>query len=259
MRLEGRAVVVTGASRGLGERMALDFAAAGALVSLAARDRPGLDQVASQIKEQGGKAIIVQTDVTKAADCERLMAATTEAFGKIDVLINNAGIAGPTKLVVDLELAEWEEVIRTNLTAAYLCIRFAARQMMARKSGVIINIASAIGKRPLEQRSPYAASKLGLVGLTRTLAQELGPFGIRVNAIMPGPVEGPRMDAVIEAMAKARKVPAQEVREFFTKDSPLGVMINDSDISSMALYLASDLGRHMTGQDINVTAGRMMY
>jgi NAD(P)-dependent dehydrogenase (short-subunit alcohol dehydrogenase family) len=131
--------------------------------------------------------------------------------------------------------------------------------MMARKSGVIINIASAIGKRPLAQRSPYAASKLGLVGLTRTLAQELGPYGIRVNAIMPGPVEGPRINSVIEAMAKARGVSVDEMRDFFTKDSPLGVMIEDRDISAMALFLASDLGRHMTGQDINVTAGRMMY
>jgi NAD(P)-dependent dehydrogenase (short-subunit alcohol dehydrogenase family) len=259
MHLQGRAVVVTGASRGLGRRMALDFAAAGASVSLAARDRSALDQLALQINQRGGKALVVQTDVTKAADCERLMTATVEAFGRLDVLINNAGIAGPTKPVVDLELAEWEEVIRTNLTAPYLCIRFAAKHMMARRSGVIINIASAIGKRPLAQRASYAASKLGLVGLTRTLAQELGSFGIRVNAIMPGPVQGPRMDSVIEAMAKARNVPAQEIRDFFTKDSPLGVMIEDGDISSMALYLASDLGRHMTGQDINVTAGRMMY
>jgi NAD(P)-dependent dehydrogenase (short-subunit alcohol dehydrogenase family) len=187
------------------------------------------------------------------------MAVTVESFGTIDVLVNNAGIAGPTKLVVDVELDDWEEVVRTNLTAPYLCTRYAVKHMMARKSGVIINVASAIGKRPLARRSPYAASKLGLVGLTRTLALELGPYGIRVNAILPGPVAGPRMDSVIEAMAKARNVSIEEVRDFFIKDSPLGVMIEDSDISSMAIYLSSDLGHHMTGQDINVTAGRMMY
>jgi NAD(P)-dependent dehydrogenase (short-subunit alcohol dehydrogenase family) len=100
---------------------------------------------------------------------------------------------------------------------------------------------------------------MGLIGLTRTLALELGPCGIRVNAINPGPIEGARMDSVIRTMAKAQNVPENQVREFFTDDSPLGVMMQETDISAMALYLASDLARHMTGQDINVTAGRMMY
>jgi NAD(P)-dependent dehydrogenase (short-subunit alcohol dehydrogenase family) len=131
--------------------------------------------------------------------------------------------------------------------------------MMHAKSGAVVNIGSAVGKRPLARRAPYAASKMGLIGLTRTLALELGPYGIRVNTINPGPIEGARMDSVIRAMAKAQNVPENRVREFFTNDSPLAVMMQDTDISSMVLYLASDLARHMTGQDINVTAGRMMY
>ena len=256
MRFEGKAVIVTGASRGLGRRIALDFAAAGAQVVLAGRDAAALEFVAA---EAGLKALVVQCDVTRPEQCEALVSKTLDRFGKLDILVNNAGIAGPTKMVVDLEPAEWEEVIRTNLTAPFLCVRYAAKPMMQARSGAIVNIGSAVGKRPLARRSPYAASKMGLIGLARTLAYELGPFGIRVNTINPGPVDGPRMDSVITAMARAQNVPEREVRDFFTKDSPLGVLMEDKDISAMALYLASDEARHMTGQDINVTAGRMMY
>ncbi|HEY7243959.1 MAG TPA: SDR family NAD(P)-dependent oxidoreductase [Xanthobacteraceae bacterium] len=259
MRFDGRTAIVTGASRGLGRRIALDFAAAGANVVLTARDRDALSRVAAEAAQEGAKPIIVQADVTHAGECDRLVSEALEAFGRLDILVNNAGIAGPTKMVVDLEPSEWEEVLRTNLTAPYLCIRAAAKPMMRAKSGAIVNIGSAVGKRPLARRAPYAASKMGLIGLTRTLALELGPCGIRVNAINPGPIEGARMDSVIRTMAKAQNVPENQVREFFTDDSPLGVMMQETDISAMALYLASDLARHMTGQDINVTAGRMMY
>jgi NAD(P)-dependent dehydrogenase (short-subunit alcohol dehydrogenase family) len=252
-------VIVTGASRGLGRRIALDFSAAGARVVLAGRDVGALEGVAAEAAKPRGEALVVQCDVSRADQCEALVSRTLSRFGKLDVLINNAGIAGPTKMVVDLQPGEWEEVIRTNLTAPYLCIHYAARPMMEAKRGAIVNIGSAVGKRPLARRAPYAASKMGLIGLSRTLAYELGPHGIRVNTINPGPVDGPRMDSVIAAMAKAQNVPQEEVRRFFTNDSPLGVMMEDKDISSMALYLASDYAKHMTGQDINVTAGRMMY
>ena len=259
MRFDGRTAIVTGASRGLGRRIALDFAAAGANVVLTGRDRDALSRVAGEAAQADAKPIIVQADVTRAGECDRLVSVALEAFGRLDILVNNAGIAGPTKMVIDLEPSEWEEVLRTNLTAPYLCIRAAAKPMMRAKSGAIVNIGSAVGKRPLARRAPYAASKMGLIGLTRTLAVELGPYGIRVNTINPGPVQGPRMDSVIHAMAKSQNVPENQVRDFFTKDSPLGIMMQDTDISSMALYLASDLAQHMTGQDVNVTAGRMMY
>jgi NAD(P)-dependent dehydrogenase (short-subunit alcohol dehydrogenase family) len=259
VRFDGRTAIVTGASRGLGRRIALDFAAAGANVVLTGRDRDALSRVAGEAAQADAKPIIVQADVTRAGECDRLVSVALEAFGRLDILVNNAGIAGPTKMVIDLEPSEWEEVLRTNLTAPYLCIRAAAKPMMRAKSGAIVNIGSAVGKRPLARRAPYAASKMGLIGLTRTLAVELGPYGIRVNTINPGPVQGPRMDSVIHAMAKSQNVPENQVRDFFTKDSPLGIMMQDTDISSMALYLASDLAQHMTGQDVNVTAGRMMY
>jgi NAD(P)-dependent dehydrogenase (short-subunit alcohol dehydrogenase family) len=259
VRFDGRTAIVTGASRGLGRRIALDFVAAGANVVLTGRDRDALTEVAGEAAQTGAKPAIVQADVTRAGECDRLVSLALQAFGRLDILVNNAGIAGPTKMVVDLEPSEWEVVLQTNLTAPYLCIRAAAKPMMRAKSGAIVNIGSAVGKRPLARRAPYAASKMGLIGLTRTLALELGPYGIRINTINPGPIEGPRMDSVISAIAKAQNVPENQVREFFINDSPLGTMMQDTDISSMALYLASDLARHMTGQDINVTAGRMMY
>jgi NAD(P)-dependent dehydrogenase (short-subunit alcohol dehydrogenase family) len=257
--LDGKVVIITGASRGIGRQLALDFAAHGARVAGIARRAEAIDETARAVTAAGGTMLAVVGDVSRPADCQALCERTIAAFGRIDVLVNNVGMSGPIKFVRDLQPEEWRAVIDTNLTSAYLCIHYAVAPMMARKCGAIINISSLTGKRPFAKRVAYAASKLALVGLTRTLAQELGPYNIRVNTVTPGPVEGERVDEVIDAMAATRNMSREDVRELLLDWSPLHKMVTPADISNMTLYLASDLGKHMTGQDINVTAGIVMF
>ncbi len=259
MTFAGKIAVITGAGRGIGRRMAMDFAAAGANIVAAARTAETLDSLIDEIREAGGTAVAMPTDIGRIADCEALMARAIEEFGTIDVLVNNAAVSGPNKLVRDLEPDEWEEIIRVNLTGTWACIHFAVAPMMEQKSGSIINISSFAGKFPVARRVGYAASKSALVGLTRGLALELGPYGIRINTITPGPVEGERVDEVIARMSKAFDKSKDEVRDQFLDMSPLHEMATADDISRMALMLASDDGHHMTGQDINMTAGIVMY
>ena len=259
MTFAGKVAVITGAGRGIGRRMAVDFAGAGARVVAAARTGETLETLIDEIRGAGGTAVAVPTDIGRIADCEALMTRAMEEFGTIDVLVNNAAISGPNKLVRDLDPEEWEEIIRVNLTGTWACIHFAVAPMMEQKSGSIINISSFAGKYPVPRRVGYASSKAALVGLTRGLALELGAYGIRINTITPGPVEGERIDEVIERMAKAFDKSKDEIRNQFLDMSPLRAMATADDISRMALMLASDHGCSMTGQDINITAGIVMY
>ena len=259
MKFAGEVAVITGAGRGIGRRMALDFAAEGARVVAAARTGETLETLIDEIRGAGGTAVAAPTDIGRIADCEALMTRAMEEFGTIDVLVNNAAISGPNKLVRDLDPEEWEEIIRVNLTGTWACIHFAVAPMMEQKSGSIINISSFAAKFPVARRVGYASSKAALVGLTRGLALELGPYGIRINTITPGPVEGERVDEVIARMSDALDKSKDEVRDQFLDMSPLREMATADDISRMALMLASDDGRHLTGQDINITAGIVMY
>ena len=169
MRLDGRIAVITGASRGIGRQMALDMAAAGAAgIVVAARSTAKLDALAADVRATGVACRVVTADAAREADCRAIIDAALEEFGRVDVLVNNLGIAGPTGYARDLALEDWNAVLATNLTSAFLCAKFALDDMMRRRSGVILNISSISGKRPLAQRLPYAVSKMAMVGLTRT-------------------------------------------------------------------------------------------
>ena len=258
-RLDGKVAVVTGASRGIGRQVALDCAAAGARLVLGARGRERLDATVAEIVATGAEAIGVVADVGLIADCERLVEAAAARFGTVDVLVNSAAVSGPSDFLRDIDPAEWERTIAVNLTGTWACIRYALKYMMAQKSGAIVNVSSFNGKFPMIKRSPYAASKLGIVGITRGLALEVGPWGIRVNTVSPGPTEGERVDEVVRLMAATGGISEEAVREKLLAMSPLHRMADNHDVARMVLYLASEAGRAMTGQDINVTAGAVMY
>jgi NAD(P)-dependent dehydrogenase (short-subunit alcohol dehydrogenase family) len=258
-KLDGKVAVITGASRGIGKQIALDFAAHGARVVMAARGQERLDSTVAEVTDAGGTALGVQADVGALADCKKLIDAAVAAFGTVDVLVNSAAISGPSKLLRDVEPEEWQEVIDVNLTGTWACIHYALTPMMAQESGSIVNIGSFNGKYPMVKRSPYAASKLGVVGITRGLALELGPYNIRVNTVSPGPTEGERCDEVIAMMAGSSDLSEDQVREQLLSMSPLHRMADNFDVARMALYLASEDGRAMTGQDINMTAGLVTY
>lgn len=253
-QFEEKVVLITGAGRGLGRELVVSFAEAGASVAFCARR-----SVADLERSIGSKALGMSSDVGRPEDVERLVAATIERFGRIDILINNVGIAGPTASIENTSLEEWEETVRVNLTGTFLCTKAVVPQMKRQNSGAIINIGSVTGKRPLSFRTPYAASKAALIGMTRTLAEELGPSGIRVNLVSPGAIEGERLDEIINAQAQARGVDAATICRQFSSLSPLNRLISPADVVDMCLFLASDRAKAITGQDLNVAAGVVMY
>jgi NAD(P)-dependent dehydrogenase (short-subunit alcohol dehydrogenase family) len=257
--LRGRVAVITGGGRGLGAALAKRYAGAGACVVLNGRTEEHLVKTGEEIRCRGGQAEWVSGDVSKPEDVDRLFARALEAFGTINILVNNAGIAGPTVELVDLSLEDWNETLAINLTGAFLCCKAAIPLMREAGGGKIVNIGSGTGKRPLPMRTPYATSKLGLVGLTRTLALEAGKYGINVNLISPFLVEGDRLDLVIERAAAARRVAPDVVRDELTSLSPFKRGVTEDDVASLALFLSSPAADNVTGEDINVSAGAIMY
>jgi NAD(P)-dependent dehydrogenase (short-subunit alcohol dehydrogenase family) len=253
--LEGRTAVITGAGQGIGKAIAARFAREGARVVLAARSRERLEETAADIEAAGGCALVVPVDLRVAADVDRLAA----EVGAADTLVANSGIAGPTCELWNVDPADWEETIGVNLTGTFLLCRALLPAMVERGSGSVVVIGSATGKRPLWGRTPYAASKLGLVGLVRTLALELGSHGVRVNLISPGGVEGPRIEAVIHEQARAGGTSYEAVYDEYVKTVPLRRLVAADEIASAALFLASDASAAITGEDVNVSGGAAMY
>jgi 3-oxoacyl-[acyl-carrier protein] reductase len=251
----GKVCVITGASRGIGRALCKDFAAEGATVVGAARNKQALDALSAEIKTEGGAFHAITADLSRVADCERAIGEALTRFGRIDVLINNMGVGGAYKFIRDLTPAEWQMALDTNLTSVYACIHFAAGAMMERRGGAIINVSSIGTKIPAPKRVDYVATKMGMVGITRVLAHELGPYDITVNAISPGLVDNERGQEAQERLAKAWDISFDKARKALLSRSPLGRIIPQSHISAMVRFLASDLGRSITGQDIDVAAG----
>jgi NAD(P)-dependent dehydrogenase (short-subunit alcohol dehydrogenase family) len=255
-RLSGKVALITGGGRGIGRAIALRFASEGAAVMLAATKRETLEATAGEIRNSGGRAATAVADVSDEAAVKRVVAATIAELGRLDVLVNNAGVGGPTTPVVQLERADWDRTLAVNVTGAFLCSKHAAPHMVARGSGRIINITSIAGLMGYPLRSPYAVSKWGLIALTRTLAGELGEQGITVNAIAPGAVTGERVEGVIKARAAALGLPAADVeRELFIAPTALKRMVGPDDIAATAAFLASDEAANITGETISVSAG----
>lgn len=257
--LDGVTAVVTGASQGIGRQIATTLAGYGASVTLAARNEDGLRETATTIDDQD-RALPVRTDVTDEASVEACVEETVETFGGLDCVVNNAGIAGPTKPIEEVTREEWERTQAVNVTGMFLSIKHAVPHLRESDRGRIVNLSSISGKRPLSNRTPYTASKMAVIGLTRTLAFELGEDGITANAICPGATRGPRIDDVIEKQAEHLGVDYEEAkRRVFTDDVALGRLTDAEDVAEMVAYLASDRGAHVTAQDINVDAGTVWY
>jgi NAD(P)-dependent dehydrogenase (short-subunit alcohol dehydrogenase family) len=257
--LTGQVAVVTGGAKGLGATLSRRFAEAGAAVLITGRDPTKLRETADQLRATGAAVDWITGDVSEIGDVQMIFEKAFTAFGSVSILVNNAGIAGPTAELVDIDLGDWNDVIATNLTGVFLCCKMAIPMMRRSGGGKIVNIASASGKRPLAMRTPYTSSKLGLIGLTRSLAHEVAKYGINVNAISPWLVEGERLDRVIQRMGEARNADPETIRRELTALSPFGRGVFPDDVANVALFLCSSAANNMTGQDINVTAGAVMY
>ncbi len=258
MRFRDQVVVVTGAGYGIGRAIALAFGREGAHVALAGRSTAKLEDTAVAIGAGAPLPLVMPTDLRDDDAIANLIGTTHRHFGRLDVLVNNSGIAGPTALARDIAIADWEETLRVNLTGAFLCAKHASTHMIAAKRGAIVNIASVAGRIGYPLRTPYAASKWGMIGLSHSLAAELGPHGIRVNAVLPGTTEGERIERVVAARAEAEGRTADEVRDRFTRDIPLGRMVTADEVANAVLFLASDDAAGITGQAFSVCGGFTM-
>jgi len=250
---------VTGAGTGIGREISLRLAADGADVVLTGRSAGPMEEVAAEVRAVGGRASVVRMDLREPASIEAAAKAVQEEFGRVDVLVNNSGVGGPSAPLWEIDPEEWEDTFRVNVTGTFLVCRAFLPGMVERRSGSVVVIGSMTGKRPLVNRTPYAASKTALIGLVRTLAFELGPHGIRVNLVSPGPVEGKRIQWVLEQQAKARGITFEQARDDFTSASPLKRLVPPGDVADAVAYLASPRSASITGDDINVSAGLVMY
>lgn len=250
--------VVTGANRGIGRAITVAFAVAGFTVAAAARDPASLADTVAEAGKAGGTAVPFGCDVRDETSVAAL-AARAEQAGPVQVVVANAGVAGPTAPLHEIALPDWRETIAVDLDGVFLTFRAFIPALIERRSGSLIAISSITGKRPLPGRTPYAAAKMGVIGLVRTLATELGPHNIRVNAVCPGFVAGPRIDQVLSRQAAVRGIGLETVRTEVTGLSPLGRLIRPEEVAAACVYLASDGSAAVTGEDLNVTAGVVMY
>jgi len=260
MLLAGKVAVITGGGRGIGRAIARKFAGEGAAAVIAARTKSEIEAVAKEIRDAGGRAAAVPTDVADEIHCEHLIRTCEAQFGRVDILVNNAGDYGPVKPVEEINPSDWDRVIAVHLRGAYLLTRLVLPGMYARGSGTILNISSLSAKSAFAWGSPYAAAKAGILGLTRVAAAEAARKGVRVNAICPGPVTETKMSKDLgEALAKRMGVTPENQLAGFLKTVLQGRGQTADEIAAAALFLCSDHASAITGQALNVDGGTAFY
>ena len=246
--IAGQRVLITAGAGGIGLAIAQRLAGHGARVFVCDVDEKALDAFGGAYPEAGR----IKADVSRDADVDRLFEAVSEKLGGLDALINNAGIAGPTGGVDEIDPADWRRCLEVDLTGQFLCARRAVPMLKAAGGGSIVNMSSAAGRHGYAFRTPYSAAKFGVIGFTQSLAKELGPKNIRVNAILPGIVEGPRMEGVIRARAAQLGLPYEEMEKEYLARVSLRRMVSPNDVAAMIAFLLSDAGANISGQSLGV-------
>lgn len=247
IRLDERIALVTGGSRGIGRAIALSLASTGATVIVNYRgNQAAADETVSAIESAGGKAVAIQADVANAEDVDRLFKEVMDRFGRIDVLVNNAGITRDT-LMLRMKDEDWDAVMDTNLRGLFLCTRAALRPMTRARWGRIINITSVVGLMGNAGQANYAAAKAGIIGFSKSVAREIGSRSITVNAVAPGFIDT-ELTAVL----------GPETREALIKQIPLGRLGTPDDVASLVTFLASEQAAYITGQTFNTDGGMVM-
>jgi len=248
---QGLRVLVTAGAAGIGRAIARTFLEHGARVHVCDIDEPAL----SKLKGELPRVTQTRADVSLREDVDRLFDDVARGLGGLDVLVNNAGIAGPTAKVEDIRAEDWDRCIAVDLNGMFYCTRRAMPMIKAAGGGSIINLSSIAGRLGFPLRTPYAAAKWAVVGFSESLAAEAGPDGVRVNCIQPGVVEGGRVERVIEAKAKGLGISNEEMRGRLLESVSLRTTVSAQDVANTALFLATDAGRHISGQAISVCGG----
>ena len=244
----GKRVMITGAASGIGRTIAKTFLENDGRVFFCDISEKRLEECKAELPGLEG----VTADVSDPAQVDLFFDKGISFLGGLDVLVNNAGIAGPSGPVEEMSAGDWDRTIAVNLNGQFYCVRRAVPQLKKHGGGSIINISSHAGLFGYPYRTPYASSKWAIIGFTKTLAMELGEFDIRVNAICPGSVDGPRMDAIIDHDARIQGVSAEDVRDKYLRQTSLRVFIDSQKIADMILFLCSDSGRSISGQALAV-------
>ncbi|ELY90355.1 short-chain dehydrogenase/reductase SDR [Natrialba hulunbeirensis JCM 10989] len=259
MDIRAETAFVTGGSVGIGRQISLELASHGITVVVADLEESARQETVDGIEATGGSAIETHLDLTDPESVTAAIETARDQIGQLDVLVNNAGIAGPTAPIENVSLEEWDETLSVNLRGPFLCTKAVLEAMKGREYGRIINISSASGKRVVPERSPYTSSKAGILGLTRTTAAEGGPHGVTANAICPGSVEGPRIEAVIDEEAATSEKSREEIVAEKEGKTLTHSFVTPADVAQTVSYLCSDAADRVTGQALNVSGGKVTY
>ncbi|GEL21479.1 short-chain dehydrogenase [Pseudonocardia sulfidoxydans NBRC 16205] len=253
-----RVAVVTGASGGIGRATARALARNGFAVVVTAREVGRLDATVDELRTFGAAVEAVACEVTDEGSIAAV-AAAAHGLGVVHTVVANAGVPGPVAPLHEVTAAQWRDCLATNLDGVFLTFRAFLPGLMQRRAGSLIAVGSMTGKRPMANRGPYAASKLGLIGLVRTLATELGPSGVRANCVCPGPVDSERLDTLARRNAERDGISEAKARAAFTAISPMGRAVTADEVAATCAFLASDAAAGITGEDLNVSAGAVMH
>jgi NAD(P)-dependent dehydrogenase (short-subunit alcohol dehydrogenase family) len=255
MQLSNQVALVTGAGQGIGRASALALAAAGADVVSVDINRESVKETAAAVTAQGRKSHAIEADMGSVSDIDRMVAEAIAAMGKIDILVNNAGVTRRA-YIMDLTKADWDRIHRVNSKGVFFCLQRMAREMILRRSGRIINIASIAGKGFAgTSNAIYAASKGAVISLTKTAAQQLGPHNINVNAVCPGIVRTSLYLDMVATIAQKEGVTSEDIERRYVEGVPLKRANEPEDIAAMVVFLASPGSRNITGQSLNVDGG----
>jgi NAD(P)-dependent dehydrogenase (short-subunit alcohol dehydrogenase family) len=255
MKLKDKVAMITGGSRGIGRIISLTFVDEGARVCISARSRDKLQDVAEEIRRKGGEVLVVPADVSHEEEVEALVSQAVKRYGTVDILVNNAGVEGPTAPIHEIEGDDWRIVVDTNLNGLFYCTKHVLKVMIPKHTGNILNVSSIAGVYAYPLRTPYNATKWAIIGVTQTIAAEVGQYNIRCNCISPGPTEGERQLNVMKKRAEAKGQSFEELDKWYKEQIPLKRFVTPEEVARAAVFMTSDDSSGITAQNFCVSGG----